>query len=100
LIFLERVLACEEKTSQAKHVKRIIKNEDSTLIVYYKLENPSIQMDQLNFHTMSLEDLEHLKEYLLDSRNTEEAYSERADINQRILLIDKEIHNKKQQLNG
>ena len=57
-------------------------------------------MDQLNFHTMSLEDLEHLKEYLLDSRNTEEAYSERADINQRILLIDKAIHNKKQQLNG
>ena len=99
---MERVDACEEKTSQAKprHVKRVIKNQHSTLVVYYKLEEPSIQMDELNFHTMSLEDLENLKEYLLDSRQQEEAYSERADINQRILLIDKEIHNKKQQLHG
>ena len=99
---MERVHACEEETSQAKsrHVKRIIKNENSTLVVYYKLENPSIQMDKLNFHTMNLEDLENLKEYLLDSKQHEEVYSERADINQRILLIDKEITNKKQQLNG
>ena len=79
-ISLERVDACEEKTSQAKprHVKRVIKNQHSTLVVYYKLEEPSIQMDELNFHTMSLEDLENLKEYLLDSRQQEEAYSERA----------------------
>ena len=100
---MERVHACEEETSQAKlrHVKRIIKNENSTLVVYYKLENPSIHMDQLNFHTMSLEDLENLKEYLLDSKQVEEMYTERAELNQRILLIDKEINNKKQQqLNG
>ena len=49
---------------------------------------------------MNLEDLENLKEYLLDSKQQEEVYSERAEINQRILLIDKEITNKKQQLNG
>ena len=34
-------------------------------------------MDEMNFHEMALEDLENLKEYLLDSRNTEESYSER-----------------------
>ncbi len=60
-----------------------------------------MQMDQLNFHTMSLEELENLKEYLLDSKQQEEVYSERAELNQRILLIDKEIINKQQQqLNG
>jgi hypothetical protein len=58
-------------------------------------------MDEMNFHEMALEDLENLKEYLLDSRNTEESYSERGELNTKILLIDKAIVNKKQQqLNG
>jgi hypothetical protein len=57
-------------------------------------------MDEMNFHEMALEDLENLKEYLLDSRNTEESYSERGDLNTKILLIDKAIVNKQQQLNG
>ena len=58
-------------------------------------------MDEMNFHEMALEDLEKLKEYLLDSRNREEVYSERGELNNKILLIDKAIVNKKQQqLNG
>jgi len=58
-------------------------------------------MDEMNFHEMALEDLENLKEYLLDSRNTEESYSERGVLNNKILLIDKAIVNKQQQqLNG
>jgi hypothetical protein len=57
--------------------------------------------DELNFHEMALEDLENLKEYLLDSRNIEELSTDRGDLNNRILLIDKAIVNKKQQqLNG
>ena len=57
--------------------------------------------DELNFHEMALEDLENLKEYLLDSRNLEELSTDRGDLNNRILLIDKAIVNKKQQqLNG
>jgi hypothetical protein len=58
-------------------------------------------MDEMNFHEMALEDLENLKEYLLDSRNIEELSTDRGDLNNRILLIDKAIVNKKQQqLNG
>ena len=58
-------------------------------------------MDEMNFHEMALEDLENLKEYLLDSRNIEESYSERGVLNNKILLIDKAIVNKQQQqLNG
>lgn len=57
-------------------------------------------MDEMNFHEMALEDLEHLKEYLLDSRNIEELSTDRGDLNKRILLIDKAIVNKQQQLNG
>jgi|TARA_B100000953_G_scaffold235722_1_gene197172 hypothetical protein len=57
--------------------------------------------DELNFHEMALEDLENLKEYLLDSRNIEELSTDRGDLNNRILLIDRAIVNKKQQqLNG
>ena len=55
----------------------------------------------MNFHEMALEDLENLKEYLLDSRNIEELSTDRGDLNNKILLIDREIVNKKQQqLNG
>ena len=58
-------------------------------------------MDEMNFHEMALEDLENLKEYLLDSRNIEELSTDRGDLNNRILLIDRAIVNKKQQqLNG
>ena len=58
-------------------------------------------MDEMKFHEMALEDLEKLKEYLLDSRNIEELSTDRGDLNNRILLIDKAIVNKKQQqLNG
>jgi len=57
-------------------------------------------MDTLNFHEMALDELEQLKEYLLDSRNVEEAYSERGELNQKLLLVDKAIHDKKQLLNG
>ena len=57
--------------------------------------------DGLNFHEMALEDLENLKEYLLDSRNIEELSTDRGELNTRILLIDRAIVNKKQQqLNG
>ena len=49
---------------------------------------------------MALDELEQLKEYLLDSRNVEEEYSERGELNQKILLVDKAIHDKKQLLNG
>ena len=57
--------------------------------------------DELNFHEMALEDLENLKEYLLDSRNIEELSTDRGDLNNRILLVDRAIVNKKQQqLNG
>ena len=57
--------------------------------------------DELNFHEMALEDLENLKEYLLDSRNIEELSTDRGELNTRILLIDRAIVNKKQQqLNG
>lgn len=57
--------------------------------------------DGLNFHEMALEDLENLKEYLLDSRNIEELSTDRGDLNNRILLVDRAIVNKKQQqLNG
>ena len=58
------------------------------------------KMDTLNFHEMALDELEQLKEYLLDSRNVEEEYSERGELNQKILLVDKAIHDKKQLLNG
>lgn len=58
------------------------------------------KMDTLNFHEMALDELEQLKEYLLDSRNVEEAYSERGELNQKLLLVDKAIHDKKQLLNG
>ena len=59
------------------------------------------EMNEMNFHEMALEDLEKLKEYLLDSRNIEELSTDRGDLNNRILLIDKAIVNKKQQqLNG
>ena len=44
------------------------------------------KMDTLNFHEMALDELEQLKEYLLDSRNVEETYSERGELNQKILL--------------
>jgi len=58
-------------------------------------------MDEMKFHEMALEDLEKLKEYLLDSRNIEELSTDRGDLNNKILLIDREIVNKKQQqLNG
>ena len=58
-------------------------------------------MDEMNFHEMALEDLENLKEYLLDSRNIEELSTDRGDLNNRILLVDRAIVNKKQQqLNG
>ena len=57
--------------------------------------------NELNFHEMTLEDLENLKEYLLDSRNLEELSTDRGELNNRILLIDRAIVNKKQQqLNG
>ena len=55
-------------------------------------------MDEMNFHEMALEDLENLKEYLLDSRNIEELSTDRGDLNNKILLVDKAIINKKQQL--
>tara|TARA_B100000508_G_C11344308_1_gene220761 strand:- start:289 stop:477 length:189 start_codon:yes stop_codon:yes gene_type:complete len=59
------------------------------------------ETNEMNFHEMALEDLEKLKEYLLDSRNIEELSTDRGDLNNRILLIDKAIVNKKQQqLNG
>ena len=58
-------------------------------------------MDEMNFHEMALEDLENLKEYLLDSRSIEELSTDRGDLNNKILLVDKAIINKKQQqLNG
>jgi len=40
LIPLERVPACEEKTSQAdpRHFKKVIQNENSTITVYFKYE--------------------------------------------------------------
>ena len=55
-------------------------------------------MDEMNFHEMALEDLENLKEYLLDSRSIEELSTDRGDLNNKILLVDKAIINKKQQL--
>ena len=61
-------------------------------------------MDEMNFHEMALEDLEKLKEYLLDSRNIEELSTDRGDLNKRILLIDNAIFFKlreqQQLLNG
>ena len=54
--------------------------------------------NELNFHEMALEDLENLKEYLLDSRSIEELSTDRGDLNNKILLVDKAIINKKQQL--
>jgi len=54
----------------------------------------------MNFHEMSLEDLESLKEYFLDSRNCDEEFTERGVLNNKILLVDKAIIDKKQQLNG
>lgn len=57
-------------------------------------------METYNFHEMALEDLENLKQYLLDSRNTEELSTDRGSINQRILLVNKAISDKQQQLNG
>ena len=100
-ISLASVFACEEKTSQAKskHITKVIKNGNTTLTVYYK--NMDNETNEMNFHEMALEDLEKLKEYLLDSRNIEELSTDRGDLNNRILLIDKAIVNKKQQqLNG
>jgi cobalamin biosynthesis protein CbiD len=87
-------------TSQAKskHITKVIKTGKTTLTVHYKKTDN--EMDEMNFHEMALEDLENLKEYLLDSRNTEETYSERGELNTKILLIDRAIVNKKQQLNG
>lgn len=57
-------------------------------------------METYNFHEMALEDLENLKQFLLDSRNTEELSTDRGSINQRILLVNKAISDKQQQLNG
>ena len=57
-------------------------------------------METYNFHEMALEDLENLKQYLLDSRNTEELSTDRGSINQRILIVNKAIYDKQQQLNG
>lgn len=55
-------------------------------------------MDQLNFHEMALEELENMKEYLLTSKSQQETYSERGEINQQVLLINRAIQDKKQQL--
>jgi hypothetical protein len=88
-------------TSQAKskHITKVIKTGKTTLTVHYKKTDN--EMDEMNFHEMALEDLENLKEYLLDSRSTEELSTDRGDLNNKILLIDREIINKKQQqLNG
>ena len=57
-------------------------------------------METYNFHEMALGDLENLKQFLLDSRNTEELSTDRGSINQRILLVNKAISDKQQQLNG
>jgi hypothetical protein len=85
--------------AKSKHITKVIKTGNTTLTVHYKKTNN--KMDEMNFHEMALEDLEKLKEYFLDSRNSEEEYSERGVLNNKILLVDKAIVNKKQQqLNG
>jgi len=58
-------------------------------------------METCNFHEMALEELVNLKQFLLDSRNTEELSTDRGSTNQQLLLVDKAITEKQQQqLNG
>jgi len=58
-------------------------------------------METYNFHEMALEELVNLKQFLLDSRNTEELSTDRGSTNQQLLLVDKAITEKQQQqLNG
>ena len=85
--------------TKSKHITKVIKHGNTTLTVHYKKTDN--EMDEMNFHEMALEDLEKLKEYFLDSRNSEEEYSERGVLNNKILLVNTAIVNKKQQqLNG